>query len=197
MTYLFYPLDDFPKNERGFFMKTKSQLMIPEERIEKKILLIKGQKVMLDKDLAELYDVPTKSLNLAVKRNITRFPVDFMFRLTKKEVDSLRFQIETSNKGRGGRRYLPYIFTQEGVAMLSSVLNSPRAIAVNIAIMRVFVKLRQILATHKDLAQKVTELEKKYDGQFRVVFEAIRRLMREEEKPKYPMGFQPSIKSSN
>ncbi len=197
MTYLFYPLDDFPKNERGFFMKTKSQLMIPEERIEKKILLIKGQKVMLDKDLAELYDVPTKSLNLAVKRNITRFPVDFMFRLTKKEVDSLRFQVETSNKGRGGRRYLPYVFTQEGVAMLSSVLNSPRAIAVNIAIMRVFVKLRQILATHKDLAQKVTELEKKYDGQFRVVFEAIRRLMREEEKPKYPMGFQPSIKSSN
>ena len=197
MTYLFYPLDDFPKNERGFFMKTKSQLMIPEERIEKKILLIKGQKVMLDKDLAELYDVPTKSLNLAVKRNITRFPVDFMFRLTKKEVDSLRFQVETSKKGRGGRRYLPYVFTQEGVAMLSSVLNSPRAIAVNIAIMRVFVKLRQILATHKDLAQKVTELEKKYDGQFRVVFEAIRRLMREEEKPKYPMGFQPSIKSSN
>ncbi len=171
-----------------------SQSLIPAEVIERRILFIRGTKVMLDSSLAQLFEVPTKSLNLAVKRNLARFPEDFMFRLTGKEVDLLRFQFETSKHGRGGRRYFPFVFTQEGVAMLSGVLNSPRAIAVNIEIMRVFVRLRQILAAHKDLAFKLTELEQKYDAQFKDVFEAIRQLMHEEEKPKAraPMGFHPS-----
>lgn len=150
--------------------------IIPAERIEKRIFLIRGQKVMLDSDLARLYGVPTKSLNLAVKRNIKRFPGDFRFRLTEAEFESLRFHFETS-KGRGGRRYLPHAFTDYGVAMLSSVLNSDRAILVNIEIMRTFGRLRHILATHKDLARKLEELERKYDHQFRAVFDAIRELM--------------------
>lgn len=143
---------------------------------------------MLDSDLAKLYGVPTKSLNLAVKRNIERFPSDFMFQLTQSEADSLRFQFETSNKeahvlssqfatskkGRGGRRYLPYVFTEQGVAMLSSVLNSKRAIQVNIQIMRTFTKLREIIASHKYLEKKIEILEKKYDRRFRIVFDLIR-----------------------
>jgi phage regulator Rha-like protein len=141
--------------------KAAEQSLVPVEVIEKRILLIRGHKVMLDSDLAKLYQVPTKSLNLAVKRNADRFPEDFMFRLTKEEAD-LRFQIETSKK-RGGRRYLPYAFTEQGVAMLSSVLNSTRAVQVNIAIMRTFVRLRQILATHKDVAEKLQAMERKYD----------------------------------
>lgn len=163
--------------------------VVPLEIIENKILFVRGAKVILDSSLAELYEVPTKSLNLAVKRNIVRFPEDFMFRLTVREVEFLRFQIETSKKGRGGRRYLPFVFTQEGVAMLSGILNSPRAVAVNIQIMRTFVRLRNILASHKDLAYKLRELEKKYDSQFKVVFEAIRRLMSEEPQPKRKIGF--------
>ena len=130
---------------------------------------------MLDKDLAELYGVETGALNRAVKRNIDRFPFDFMFQLTQKEYKSLRCQIGISS--RGGRRYLPMVFTEQGVAMLSSVLNSERAIDVNIAIMRAFVKLREILASHKDLARKFEQMEKKYDTQFKVVFDAIRQLM--------------------
>jgi hypothetical protein len=143
----------------------KSQIVtsktgIPPERIERRILLIRGQKVMLDADLAELYGVPTRVLNQTVKRNIERFPQDFMFRLTVKETAglrdyfgsaALRSQSVISNRGRGGRRYLPLAFTEQGVAMLSSVLRSPRAVQVNIAIMRAFVKLREILATHRDL----------------------------------------------
>jgi hypothetical protein len=154
--------------------------LIPVERIEKAILIIRDQKVMLDQDLAALYGVPTKRLNEQVKRNLARFPEDFMFQLTAEEAEALRSQIATSKPARGGRRYLPFAFTEQGVAMLSSVLNSDRAIEVNIAIVRAFVRLREILATHKDLAKKLEELEKKlgqHDESFRVVFEAIRRLM--------------------
>jgi hypothetical protein len=132
---------------------------------------------MLDADLAEMYQVETKALNRAVKRNPDRFPEDFMFRLTEEEENSLRFQFGTSNEGRGGRRYLPYVFTQEGVAMLSSVLHSERAIKVNVAIMRAFVQLRRLADTHKELAVKIAAMEKKYDAQFSVVFKAIRQLL--------------------
>ena len=144
---------------------------------------------MLDRDLADLYGVPTKSLNLAVKRNLSRFPGDFMFRLTNDEVDVLRFQFETSKRGRGGRRYLPYVFTQEGVAMLSSVLNSERAIQVNIQIMRAFTKLREMMSVHKDLREKIEAMEKKYDHQFQIVFEAIKMLLEPPAKPKGRIGF--------
>jgi len=152
--------------------------IVPMERIEQCILLIRGQKVMLDSDLAKLYQVTTKRLNEQVRRNLKRFPDDFMFQLNYQEVALLRSQIATLKDGRGEhRKYLPYVFTEQGVAMLSSVLNSERAIQVNVEIMRAFVRLRQILSTHKDLARKLSELESKYDEQFKVVFEAIRRLM--------------------
>jgi hypothetical protein len=148
-----------------------------ERLAEHKILLIRGHKVMLDADLAALYGVETKNLNKAVKRNLERFPSDFMFQLTLEETLALRFQFGTSKEGRGGRRYLPYAFTEQGVSMLSSVLNSPRAIQVNIAIMRAFVKLRELLATHADLARKLAAMEKKHDQQFKIVFDAIRQMM--------------------
>ena len=152
--------------------------------IERWIYLIRKQKVMLDSDLAELYGVETFNLNKAVKRNIDRFPDDFMFQLSQEEAESLRFQIGMSKvSGRGGRRYLPYAFTEQGVAMLSSVLNSKRAVQVNITIMRAFVKLRELLATHKDLAEKLEALEKKYDRQFKIVFDAILQFM----KPENPL----------
>ena len=168
--------------------------LIPVELIEKKILLIRGEKVMLDADLAELYQVETFNLNKAVKRNIDRFPQDFMFQLTKQEADSLRFQIGMSKtEGRGGRRYLPYVFTEHGVAMLSTVLNSERAVKVNIEIMRAFVRLRQMLASNAELARKLDALEKKYDAQFKVVFDAIRELMRPLEPKKKKIGFRREI----
>lgn len=146
---------------------------------------------MVDRDLAQLYQVPTKRLNEQVKRNIKRFPSDFMFQMTQEEFDNWKSHFATSNKDRMGLRKRPFVFTQDGVAMLSSVLSSDRAIEVNIQIMRTFTKLREILATHKDLARKIEELEKKYDSQFRAVFEAIRRLMTEPEKPKAKFGFHP------
>jgi hypothetical protein len=165
--------------------------LIPVELIEKKILLIRGKKVMLDADLAELYQVETFNLNKAVKRNIDRFPQDFMFQLTKQEADSLRFQIGMSKtEGRGGRRYLPYVFTEHGVAMLSTVLNSERAVKVNIEIMRAFVRLRQMLASNAELARKLDALEKKYDAQFKVVFDAIRQLMTPPVTKKRKIGFR-------
>lgn len=157
--------------------------LIPAVSIEKKIMLVRGQKVLLDSDLAALYGVETKALNRAVKRNRERFPDDFMFQLEPQEVVNLRFQFGTSNIERGGRRYLPYAFTEEGVAMLSSVLHSPRAVSVNIEIMRAFVRIRQWLASNAELAHKLTELEKKYDSQFRAVFDAIRELMRPPATP--------------
>ena len=162
--------------------------LIPAERIERSILLIRGQKVMLDNDLAMLYGVETKKLIQAVKRNIARFPDDFMFQLDDEEFKILRSQFVTSSY-RGGRRYAPYAFTEQGVAMLSSVLRSPQAVAVNIEIMRAFVRLRRMLLSHAELARKVDLLEKKYDGQFKVVFDALRQLMQPLEKPKRPIGF--------
>ncbi len=167
-----------------------SKLAILPERIERKILLIRGQKVMLDADLAELYGVETKVFNQAVRRNTRRFPEDFMFRLTHAEAEALRSQIVTSKEGRGGRRYNPLAFTEQGVAMLSSVLRSERAVQVNIAIMRAFVKLREMLASHRGLARRLHEMEKKYDAQFKVVFDAIRELMRSPEKPRRGIGFR-------
>ena len=174
--------------------KIKSNMgVIPVELIEKKIYLIRGLKVMLDSDLAKLYGVSVKVLNQGVKRNISRFPEDFMFQLTKEEYDSLRSQIVTLKTGRGKhRKYLPYVFTEQGVAMLSSVLHSERAIQVNIAIMRAFVKLRQILSTHKEIAYKLTELERKvekHDKEIKAIFDAIRQLMRPPEKPQRRIGF--------
>jgi phage regulator Rha-like protein len=167
--------------------------LLPIEVIERKILLIRGKKVMLDSDLAELYGVETFNLNKAVKRNIDRFPEDFMFQLTKEEADSLRFQIGMSKtKGRGGRRYLPYAFTEQGVAMLSSVLNSERAVHVNIAIMRAFVKLREILSINKELAHKLAQLERKiekHDEEIKLIFDAIRQLMTPPEPKRRRIGF--------
>ena len=165
--------------------------LIPVERIERLIFLIRGHKVMLDSDLAELYGVTTKRLNEQVRRNLSRFPEDFLFQLTESETHLLRSQFATSKERRGGRRYLPYAFTEHGVAMLSSVLNSERAIKVNIEIMRTFVRLRRILASHADLARKLDALEKKYDAQFKIVFDAIRQLMAspEPEPPKKRIGF--------
>ena len=167
------------------------RLAAPIEMIERRIYFIRGHKVMLDSDLAELYGVTTGNLNLAVRRNKNRFPEDFMFQLNAKEGKSLILQIARA-KGRGGRRAPPYAFTEQGVAMLSSVLHSEPAAQVNIAIMRAFVRLREILATHKDLARKLEEMEKKYDAQFSLVFKAIRELM--EPKPVPPsrqIGFRP------
>lgn len=160
---------------------------VPIEVIEKKILLINGQKVMLDSDLAELYGVETKMLVRAVKRNIERFPAGFMVQLSKEEFENLKYHFGTSRWG--GRRYLPYAFTENGVAMLSSVLNSKRAIQVNIQIMRTFTKLREMIVSHKDLERKLNDLEKKYDEQFQIVFQAIRQLLTEEEKPKRKIGY--------
>ena len=165
--------------------------IVIQEVIEQKIYLIRGQKVIIDSDLASLYGVPTHRLNEAVKRNKKRFPDDFMFRLTKTENISLMSQIAISNKGRGGRRKLPYVFTEQGVAMLSSVLNSDRAILVNIQIMRTFIKLRQLIATHKDLLKKIEEMEKRYDKQFRIVFQVIRELTAKPRDTRKQIGFKP------
>ena len=150
--------------------------LISSENLASPILVIRGQKVMLDSDLAALYGVETKVLNQAVRRNIERFPEDFMFQLTSDEAERLRSQSVTSKSGRGGRRTAPYAFTEQGVAMLSSVLSSPSAIRVNIEIMRAFVRLRQMATSNADLARKLNALERKYDGQFKIVFAAIREL---------------------
>ena len=161
------------------------------EIIAQKIFVIRGQKVMLDKDMAELYGVETKVLNLAVKRNIARFPSDFMFQLNKEEMETLRFQIETSKAGRGGRRYLAFAFTEQGVAMLSGILNSKRAIQVNIQIMRTFAKIKEILLSNQELSKRLAELENKYgdhDEKIKIIFEAIRQLL---EPP--PASAKPKI----
>ena len=198
----------------------KTQLIvIPSERVISKIFLIRGKKVMTDKDLAELYGVETKSLNRAVKRNLERFPADFMFQLNKQEADIWQSQIEMSNTNNlryqigtsssksqsvilksqivtsswGGRRYSPMVFTEEGVAMLSSVLNSKRAIQTNIQIMRTFTKLREMLVTNKELREKIEKLERKNeknDYNFKIIFQAIQSLLKEEKKPKNPIGFR-------
>jgi len=162
---------------------------VPVEVIERRIYLIRGQKVMLDTDLADLYQAPTFRLNEQVKRNRNRFPPDFMFQLTNEEAKSLTSRFARSKEGRGGRRTLPYAFTEQGVAMLSTVLNSDRAIQVNIVIMRAFVKLRELLFSHKEVLQKLDALERKYerhDAQIKVVFDAIRKLNRSARPPETP-----------
>jgi len=154
------------------------------------ILFVRGEKVMLDADLAKLYGVTTKRLNEQLRRNRNRFPKDFAFQLTDDEVDTLRSQIATSSS-HGVRRYLPYAFTEQGVAMLSSVLRSARAVEVNIAIMRTFVQLRRLMDTNRDLARNIGALEKKYDEQFAAVFEAIKELIAPPSPPKKQIGFHP------
>jgi len=185
---------------------TAEQLPVPLELVERRIHLIRGQKVMLDSDLAELYQVPTKALNQAVHRNLDRFPEDFMFRLNKGELenwrsqiatsnpaDSLRSQIVTSNEGRGGRRYLPFAFTEHGVAMLSSVLSSPRAVQMNIVIIRAFVRLRQVLASHRDLARKIEQLDatqRQHSTVLVDVVKEINKLKQPRRQPRKPrIGF--------
>ena len=170
--------------------KTGRHCVIPQENVENKILFIRGKKVILDKDIALLYGVKAIALRQQVRRNLARFPGDFMFQLTKIEVNSLVSQnVIPSLRSLGG--FPPLAFTEHGVAMLSGVLNSERAVYVNIQIMRAFVQLRQILETHKDLRQKIEGLERKYDHQFAVVFRAIKRLMDPPVKQKEPIGFQP------
>lgn len=177
-----------------------SSVVVPSEVIQNKICLVRGHKVMLDRDLAKLYGVTTGNLNKTVKRNRERFPEDFMFQLNPKESDALVFQFGRPKDARGGSRYLPYVFTEQGIAMLSSVLKSRRAIDVNITIMRAFVKLRELMMTHKDLARKIEKLEakfRKHDKNFEDVFDAIRKLMHEDEesKNKAPLGFSPPKKN--
>src|SRR6266542_6786778 len=195
------------KSRRRTFMPSDALTV----QVERRIYLIRGEKVMLDAELAWLYGVETKVLNRAVKRNKDRFPTDFMFQLTRDETEGLRLQIGTSTEptargmsalrfqsgtsksGRGGRRYLPYAFTEQGVAMLSSVLHSARAVQVKIAIMRTFVRLRRLMDTNRDLARKIEALEKKYDEQFAVVFEAIKQLITPPpEPPRRRIGFHQS-----
>jgi phage regulator Rha-like protein len=170
-------------------MTKETSIVIPAERIQQCIYMIRKQKVILDRDLAALYGVTTKRLNEQVQRNIDRFPSDFMFQLNDKEAKVLRSQIATSKKGRGGRRYNPYAFTEQGVAMLSSVLRSKRAVQVNIAIMRTFVKLRRILEDNALLRRKIESMERKYDEQFQQVFTVLKYMIAEETKPKQPFGF--------
>ena len=184
----------------------KVEMIVPPEIIENKIFFIRGKKVMIDRDLAKLYDVETKALNQAVKRNIERFPEDFMFRLTKietrelvtncdqflstKQTEFSRSQFVTLKRGQN-IKYLPYAFTEHGILMLSSVLNSRRAVQVNIQIMRTFTKLREMLTTHAKLRHKIEEIEKKYDCQFKVVFETIKQLLKPPPKSKELIGFKP------
>lgn len=159
-------------------------------RIEQSIHLIRGQRVMLDSDLATLYGVTTKRLNEQVRRNLERFPPDFMFQLTREEHDALRSQFATLKVGRGRhRKYLPYAFTEHGAVMLASVLNSPTAVQASIQVVRAFIRLREMLITHADLARRLDDLEKKYDKQFAVVFKAIRALMSPPQKETKRIGF--------
>ena len=167
--------------------KNIKEVTIPIEKIPAKIYLIRDQKIMLDRDLAELYGVETALLKRAVRRNRDRFPNDFMFELSKSELDDLRCQFGTSRWG--GTRYSPFAFTEQGVAMLSSVINSERAIQVNIQIMRTFTQLMNMLSTHEDLKHKIEAMEEKYDEQFRIVFEAITQLLEVDQKPKKKIGY--------
>jgi ORF6N domain-containing protein len=169
-------------------MSEEETPVLPVERIERAILIVRGQRVMLDEDIAALYGVETKNLVKAMKRNLERFPLDFMFQLTLEDVENLRFQIGTSRWG--GRRYLPYAFAEQGVAMLSSVLRSERAVQVNIEIMRAFVRLRQVMTSQADLLRRLDELEQKYDARFKAVFDALRQLMARPETEGRPIGFR-------
>lgn len=178
-------------NREPRIMKKKvTSVIIPNERIIRRIFFMRGKKVMIDSDLAEMYGVTTGQLNQAVKRNKDRFPEDFMFQFTAQELENWKSQIVISNRERMGLRKLPYVFTEQGVAMLSSVLKSKRAIQINIHIMRVFTELREMLLTHKDLRDKIEKMERKYDKQFRVVFDALRQMMIEKIEPVKKIGFK-------
>lgn len=172
---------------------SQQKSVIPAGRIEQAIMLIRGERVILDADLATLYGVPTKRLNEQVRRNMERFPSDFMFQLTTKEYESLRSQFATSNTGRGGRRYMPYVFTEHGTIMAANVLNSPQAVSVSVYVVRAFVKIRQMLSAHKALANKLDELErkfKKHDKTIVALIEAVRQLMEPPPEPKKkPIGY--------
>lgn len=172
--------------------------LIPTEIIEKKIYFIRGEKAMLDSDLSELYGVTTKRLNEQVKRNSDRFPADFAFQLTSEEwanlkalnIESNRSQIATGSQKHRDPRFLPWVFTEHGAIMAATVLSSKQAVAMSVYVVRTFIRLRQMLATHKDLARKLADMEKRYDSQFKVVFDAIRQLMTPPEKPKRKVGFR-------
>lgn len=169
---------------------TDNVSLIPKERIINKIYWIRGTRVMFDVDLAELYEVETKVLNQAVKRNPDRFPNDFVFQLSEKEADAMRSQFVTASEKRNVR-YRPYVFTEQGVAMLSSVLRSKRAVAMNIHIVRVFTRMREMLLTHKELREKIERMEQKYDKNFRVVFDALKEMLAmKEEEPRREIGFR-------
>ncbi|MFZ5801521.1 MAG: ORF6N domain-containing protein [Candidatus Omnitrophota bacterium] len=180
--------DDHGRRSAGNKNKTKHD---PNERIEKTIFLIRGQKVMLDRDLAALYGVTTGALNQAVKRNRERFPEDFLFQMRSNEKKKWISQIVISNREKKGIRRLPFAFTENGVAMLSSVLRSRKAIFVNIEIMRAFTRLREMIRSHQKIWEKIEEMEKRYDGQFKVVFEALRQMLTPSEKPRGRIGFHP------
>lgn len=169
---------------------SKSLVTVPIERIERVILLVRGEKVILDADLAALYGVETRAFVQAVKRNSERFPKDFMFQVTSKEFASLRSQFVIS-KGKGGRRHAPYAFTEHGAIMAANILKSDRAVRASVQVVRAFVKLRQMLASDTELGRKLDELEKKYDRQFKIVFDAIRRLMSPPPAKAKPIGFRP------
>lgn len=183
-------------------MSTGLQVLAPEA-ISLRILSVRGQRVIVDADLAALYDVPTKRFNEAVKRNLAKFPADFMFTLTDDEFAALRSQFATSNSGRGGRRYAPRVFTEHGALMAATILNSPRAVEVSVYVVRAFVQLRELAATHGDLLKRLSELEDKTEAlaqqhdtlnhntraQFKQVFEALRGLMTPPDPPKRPIGF--------
>jgi phage regulator Rha-like protein len=176
-------------------MQTPSEnSIVPIGVISQKIYFVRSARVMLDADLARLYGVATKNLNKAVKRNMPRFPSDFMFQLSPNEMRNLRFQIGTSSRrGQGGRRYAPYAFTEQGIAMLSSVLRSARAVQVNVAIMRTFVRLREMLATHKELRRKIDAMEKRYDARFQAIFATIRQMLETPVPAKKPIGFHAKL----
>ncbi len=164
--------------------------IIPQEQIEKSILIIRGYRVILDADLAKIYGVSTKRLNEQVRRNLDRFPDDFMFQLSETKDESLRSQIATSKAGRGGRRYLPYVFTEHGALMLGNILNSSTAVATSIQVVRAFINLRQMLSSQAEMARKLDLLERKYDHQFKVVFDAIRELTLIPEQPRKRIGIK-------
>ena len=172
---------------------TKNLTNIPIERIEHVIFAIRGERVILDSELAKLYGVTTARLNQQVRRNLQRFPGDFMFELTKEESDFLMLQFATSKGGRGGRRKLPLVFTEHGAIMAANVLNSERAVWASVEVVRAFVHLRQLLASNKELARKLNELEKKYDRQFKIVFDAIRQLMTPPQPKRRQIGFQAKL----
>ena len=173
-------------------MQNRNSQILPSYKIESKTYFIRGRKVLIDRDLADLYEVETRILNRAVRRNIRRFPNDFMFQLNPQEMENWKSQIGISNSERMGLRKSPLVFTEQGIAMLSSVLNSERAIQVNIQIMRTFSKIREMLISNKELREKIEKLEGKYDQKFKKVFHAIRQLLAVEEKPKNKIGFRTS-----